>query len=331
METVMKVLFVASGNSKNFDIAPFIKSQGESLIKNGIDVQFYPVVGKGISGYIKSSGKLKSFLKENSFDLIHAHYTLSGLTAVLSRPKIPVVLSLMGSDAYGEYIGYKNVKFSSRYLTLLTYLIQPFVQAIFSKSPNIDKFVYRKKIAHIVPNGVILEKFIQLDKGKVREELGLSKADKYVLFLGDPKSKRKNYGLARQAVDLLNDPNIKLLTPYPTTHENVIKYLNAADVFVMCAFMEGSPNVVKEAMVCNCPVVTTDVGDAAWVVGDTPGCYVGTFDPQDFSDKIRQAINFSQSVGRTEGRKRIIELGLSATAVAERIKNLYNEVLDKHK
>ena len=327
----MKVLFVASGNSKNFDIAPFIKSQGESLIENGIDVQFYPVVGKGILGYIKSSKKLKLFLKENSFDLIHAHYTLSGLTAVFSRPKIPIVLSLMGSDAYGEYIGHKKVKFSSRYLTLLTYLIQPFVQAIFSKSPNIDKFVYRKKIAHIVPNGVIFEKFVQIEKKKAKADLGLSPKEKYVLFLGDPKSNRKNYSLARRSVDLINNPNIKLLTPYPTTHDNVIKHFNAADVFVMCAFMEGSPNVVKEAMVCNCPVVTTDVGDAAWVVGDTPGCYVASFTPQDFANKIQQAVSFSDKVGRTEGRKRIIELGLSATTVANRISNLYTEVIDKHK
>jgi predicted ATP-grasp superfamily ATP-dependent carboligase len=62
--------------------------------------------------------------------------------------------------------------------------------------------------------------------------------------------------------------------------KNVVKYLNGSDVFISTAFMEGSSNVIKEAMACNCPVVSTNAGDAAWVIGETPGCYITTFDPE---------------------------------------------------
>src|SRR6186997_998803 len=101
----MKVLFVSSGNNKNFDIVPFIKEQGESLKLQGIEIDYYPIIGKGIKGYIKAGFRLRKYLKDNPYDLVHAHFILSGWAAIIGSGKIPVVLSLMGSDAYGEYIG----------------------------------------------------------------------------------------------------------------------------------------------------------------------------------------------------------------------------------
>lgn len=325
----MKVLFIASGNSKNFEVAPFIKSQAESLRERGIIVEYFPVLGKGIGGYVKSGSKLRAFLKENQFDLIHAHYTLSGLTATLARPKIPIILSLMGSDAYGEYIGPQKVKFSSRYLTLLTFFIQPFVQAIISKSANINKYVFRKKIANIIPNGVFIEKFTILEKENAKTDLGLNMDKKYILFLGNPEIKRKNYALAKKSVELLSNPEVELIAPFPVIHSDVVKYLNAADVFIMCAFMEGSPNVVKEAMACNCPIVATNVGDAAWVLGNTEGCFLTSFEPKDVAEKLKQALTFSKLKGKTKGRERIIELQLDSETIAQRIINLYKKVLEK--
>ena len=72
----MKVLFVSSGNSSNFNVTPFIKVQGESLKKQGVDVSYFTIRGKGLKGYIKSGFKLRKYLNDNKFDLIHAHYSL---------------------------------------------------------------------------------------------------------------------------------------------------------------------------------------------------------------------------------------------------------------
>src|SRR6056297_2997708 len=111
----MRVLFVASGNSNTFDVAPFIKSQGKSLEKLGIKVDYFPVLGKGIIGYLKSGLRLNKHLNSSKkYDIIHAHYSLSGWSAVIGSKDIPVVLSLMGSDTYGIYVGHKKVKLSSR-------------------------------------------------------------------------------------------------------------------------------------------------------------------------------------------------------------------------
>lgn len=324
----MKVLFVASGNSKNYDIVPFIKSQGESLRKQGVDVHYFPVLGKGFKGYWDSSKKLRAHLKEHTFDLIHAHYGLCGWVAVLARPDIPIVQSFMGTDVYGEYLSPTKIDFKSRYLTVLALALQPFVQRILSKSANIEAYVWRKRISHIVPNGVRLEQF-KIYEGGCREELGLAPDKQYVLFINNTADPRKNFQLVKAAFDRLNRPNTELVTPFPVPHDVVVKYFNSADVMVIASFMEGSPNVVKEAMACNCPLVVTDVGDAAWVVGDTPGCHISAHDPEEMARKLDLALTYAADQGRTRGRERIESLQLSAEEVAQRIIGIYQTVLNQ--
>ncbi|WP_071887829.1 glycosyltransferase [Rufibacter sp. DG15C] len=324
----MKVLFVCSGNSKNFEVVPFIKEQGDSLVRRGIEVDYYPIVGKGLPGYLKAGLQLRKHLQNKKYDLIHAHFTLSGWSAVLGARNTPVVLSLMGSDAYGEYIGVNKVKFSSRYFTLLTYLIQPLTTILISKSSNIEKYVYLKDKSYIVPNGINKEKF-KPSAEDYRAELGLPQDKKLVLFLGNKTNVRKNYPLAKQAVDSLDRPDVELINPFPVTHDQIPKYLNAVDVLVVPSLMEGSPNVIKEAMACNCPIVSTDMGDAKWVLGDTSGCYTSSFDPQDFAEKLKKSLNFAENHGRTNGSQRIKDLGLDADTVANRIVDIYKVAVNQ--
>lgn len=322
----MKVLFVSSGNNKSFDIVPFIKEQGESLKKQGIDVSYFPIVGKGLAGYIKAGFKLRKYLNNNKYDLIHAHFILSGWAAIIGSGRIPVVLSLMGSDAYGEYIGVNKVLFSSRFSTLLTWLGQPFVKAIISKSSNIEKYVYLKRKSYVIPNGINKEKF-KPKPVNTTEFQSFKNGYKKVLFLGSKTNVRKNYPLAQAAVEQLGLANVELINPYPVSHSEIPGLLNAADVLLVPSLMEGSPNVVKEAMACNCPIVATDIGDVKWVLGDTEGCYVSSFDVKSFSDNVRMALNFSEVKGRTMGEKRINELGLDSETIAKRVIDVYKGVL----
>jgi teichuronic acid biosynthesis glycosyltransferase TuaC len=322
----MKVLFVCSGNSKEFDIIPFIKEQGESLKSEGIHVDYYPVKGKGLMGYIKAGYRLRNHLKQKNYNLIHAHFTYSGWTALIgAQGRMPVVLSLMGTDANGEYKGKNKIVLSSRMSSFLTWLIQPFVKAIISKSDNIEESVYQKNKSFIIPNGVNMQKFQPLllqQNGYSFQANGKKKA----LFLGSKTKSGKNFPLAEEAVRQLE--NVELVCPYPVNHSDVPKYLNEADVLVFPSFMEGSPNVIKEAMACNCPIVSTDVGDVKWVLGETKGCYIASFDPKDFATKIKLAIDSPTLKGRTNGRQRIMDLGLDQETVAKRIKAVYQKALD---
>lgn len=322
----MKVLFVASGNSETFDVAPFIQSQAQSLEKQGIDIDFFPVLGKGIKGYLKSSKDLREYVKKMNPDIIHSHYTLCGWTSILAATGKPIVHSFMGSDVNGIYDKKGKVKWNSRYLTLLSVLLQPFVSAIICKSANLSKlFLFRKSI-QTVPNGVDLDTFGLFDKrnDKVFE---LANNKQSILFLGDPNNTVKNYPLVYEAVKKLVDLDVELITPYPVPHGKVSLYLQKADVFVLSSLNEGSPNVVKEAMACNCPMVVTDVGDVAWVIGDTHGCYVSSFKVDDFVSNLKKALLFAKEHGRTNGRQRILNLGLDSETIAKRIISIYEEVL----
>lgn len=322
----MKVLFVVSGNNQYYDVAPFIRSQGDSLAQEGVDVSYFPIIGKGMFNYLKNVIPLRRHLLANPVDVIHAHYSLCGWVAVLAAVNIPVVMSFMGDDIFGSHVGLKKMKLKSRLLTFLSKAIQPFVNAIICKAPHMVDAIARKSVTHLIPNGVRLEQFKLYDKG-LRKELGLEKDKKYVLFLGDPSDHNKNVALVEAALEILNLPDVELLIRYKVSHDAVVKYLNAADVFTLCSFSEGSPNVVKEAMACNCPMVVTNAGDAAWVVGDTPGCHVSpSYEPEDFAQKLRLSLQYSEKSGRTQGRERLLALGLDASSIARKVIDIYEQV-----
>jgi teichuronic acid biosynthesis glycosyltransferase TuaC len=83
-------------------------------------------------------------------------------------------------------------------------------------------------------------------------------------------------------------------------------------------------------MACNCPVVSTDIGDVKWLFGNTPGHYITSFNAKDIQEKLQAALEFSEEQGRTKGDQRIAELGLDSESIAEKIKGLYQEIICSH-
>jgi len=96
----MKVLFVI-GKKKGYNVSPFIISQGESLKKNGVEIDYFIYKGTGLLNYLKAIPLLRRKIKNNNYDIIHAHYSYSSLVTILSFPNVPVVTSFMGSDILG--------------------------------------------------------------------------------------------------------------------------------------------------------------------------------------------------------------------------------------
>ena len=316
----MKVLFVSSGNSKA-GISPIVRSQGESLKRNGIDLDYFTILGKGKKGYLKNIVLLRNHLKQNRFDIIHAHYALCGWIALLSFCRIPLIVSYMGCDVYGDInqngkrIGYANI--------LLSQLLQPFVDKIIVKSKNLYAYIYLKNKAYIIPNGVNFQNFRPLEQKDVQKKLKI-KNNKTVLFLGNPVDPRKNISLLKKALETLKDGAVTFLNPYPIDPDQVPYYLNAADVLVLTSKLEGSPNLIKEAMACNCPIVSTDVGDVKEIVGKLDGCYICSYDPGDVAAKIKKTLDFGK---RTIGREKIRHL--DEKIIAQKIIEVYNNVLYK--
>lgn len=322
----MKVLFVCSGNSSfdtERDISPFIRSQGESLKRNGINLDFFSIQGSGIKNYFKHIFILKRFLKKNKYDIIHAHYGLCGWVSLLTFTKIPIIVSFMGDDLYGD-ANYKGKKRLSDFVfNFFNLLLQFPVDFIIVKSKNLAKHVIRKKKMQIIPNGVDFDFFKPIARSKAIKELSISdKNKKYILFLGSRSNPRKNFPLLEKALKKLSD--VDILSPFPISAEKIPLYLNLADVLVLTSFKEGSPNVIKEAMACNCPIVSTDVGDVKDVIGNTEGCFITSFNKEDVAKNIVNALAFNK---RTSGRNNIGHLEINE--VAKRIIRIYESVINK--
>ena len=309
----MKVLFVRSGNS---GIDPISTRQGESLRKAGVEIIYYDIAGKGLAGYLKNVSSLRRYVKETGTELIHAHYSLSGFIAALSCGRRKVVTSLMGSDVLESNFCMLSVtRFFSRYFWDLT---------IVKTTEMKERLGVRTAV--VIPNGIDMKLFVPKDKVQSQGFLGWALDKKHILFCSDPRRIEKNYTLAQKALDRVseripgNPPEIHFLSGI--NPDEVVNYYNAADLLLVTSTHEGSSNTIKEAMACNCPVVTTDVGDARQVISDTEGCFVTSFDPDDVASAVIRALDSGR---RTSGRARVQHLSSERTAL--QISVLYGELL----
>ncbi len=305
----MKVLFVSSGNNK-FGISPIIKSQGISLEKEGIEVDYFTINGKGLTGYLKSIPRLRKYVGKNNFDLIHAHYSLSGLVASFIF-NTPVIVSLMGSDTQMSVL--------YRFLIRVVYRLR--WRQVIVKSESMKKKI-KIKNARVIPNGVNFDLFKPMPRIELRKKLELTEHKKYVLFLADPNRYAKNFQLAQQAFNFLGYANAELKVAFDLPHDEIPEYLNAYDVLLLTSRWEGSPNVIKESMACNLPIVATDVGDICDVIHSTEGCYVSS----DKIEQIAQYLNKALDLNiRTNGRSVISYL--DSRVIARRLVDFYKETL----
>jgi teichuronic acid biosynthesis glycosyltransferase TuaC len=304
----MRILIVCSVT--NGQIAPFIKEQAESLVSMGETVDYYCIRRKGIAGYLKALPGLKTTIRNLHPDMVHAHYGLSGLLANLQR-KVPVVTTFHGSD-----INNPAVRRWSRCTIRLSY------HSIFVSQKTIELAGVTDRFS-LLPCGVDTTIFYPMNKAKARQLLHWKEGKKYILFAGAKENSIKNYSLAQQATETLADTELIELKGYAREEVNVL--LNAADVALMTSFTEGSPQFIKEAMACNCPIVSTDEGDVKALTADVEGCLITSFDPLSVTKALQQTLQFASTKGRTEGRKRIEAKELTLDLVAKRLVDIYKK------
>lgn len=320
----MRVLFVSSGNSIT-GVSPIIKSQGESLKRSKVEIDYFLIKGKGIKGYYQSIKEVRKHIKHKEYDIIHAHYGLSAIVAIISKRNEKIIVSFMGDDLVGSHNFDGDITNVSK--------VMVFINKIFAKyffDFNIVKSNEMLRILNVsnskvISNGVDFDRFFEMDKKEIENSL-IQKTNgiKQVLFCSNPNRSEKNYSLAKEAVKHLTKKNIELKYIHGIDQENLVNYYNSADCLLLTSFHEGSPNVIKEAMACNIPIVSTNVGDVKEVIGNTNGCFITTFDPEDVANNIEKALNYGK---RTTGREDIWYL--ESSVVAKKIIELYKDILEK--
>jgi glycosyltransferase involved in cell wall biosynthesis len=204
----------------------------------------------------------------------------------------PIVVSLMGSDIEDYRIG----------RTLIRIFAKITWNRVIVKSQRSKDNIKLKNVL-VIPNGVNLDVFNPFPYKETRKKLDFNPNKKYVLFLAHPNRYEKNHALAKSTCDLVSQHyDLQLLTLDNTPHKEIPYFLSAVDVLLLTSLFEGSPNAIKEAMACNCPIVTTDVGDVKKIIGDTEGCYICSSELEDVAEKLKMALEFGE---RTSGRENI--------------------------
>jgi teichuronic acid biosynthesis glycosyltransferase TuaC len=306
----MRVIVVCSYRSfspySNY-IAPFIWEQVTELKKIGCDVSFVLAKGGGWLAYWNCLKNLLIEIKKDDSHIVHAHGGICGLISNFQR-KVPVVTTYHGSDINNIFL----YLFSAVSIKYSAYNI--FVsKKLFEKAKPTDQF-------EVIPCGIDTSIFYPLDKYYCREKMGLDRNKIYILFSKAFFVKVKNYPLAKEAVSKLG--NAELIELHGYNREEVNLLMNAVDVALLTSFSEGSPQFIKEAMACNCPIVSVDTGDVASVIEGTDGCYLSTYDVDVLVSKLRSAIEYGS---RTNGRARIMRFDNSNAAKS--IYSIYNKVL----
>jgi len=326
----MKVLFISSTHNKA-GRGSIVRMQGESLSRQGVEVYYFGIDRGGFAGYISSIFQLGRSLRRNNVDILHAHYGLSALVALPFKIRFPLVVSFMGDDILGTNNEDGTIRKGSLLLARFNVFLSKwiFTHTIVKSRQMFEKLNHRK--ASIIANGVNLTLFRPADKAEARAIIGEASTTKLILFLSDPSRVEKNYRLAEKAVLLIGDTDVKLLAVYRHEYLSLVDFYNAADVILLTSFHEGSPNVIKEAMACNRPIVSTDVGDVREITGDTQGCWLSSFEPTDVAKKIEAALMFAEKMKETKGRDSIIRQGLDSDTVAVNILSVYRSVLSGKK
>lgn len=308
-------MIVCSSNMPEFSFErnqSFIFDQVKEVKALNRDVTFcfFFIEGKGVFGYLKNLKNLKNQIEVEKPELIHAHYAFSGLLSNLQR-KVKVITTFHGTDI--NVTKYRIISKINHSLGSYSIIV----------SNNLHKRLNPSQKFIIIPCGVDSDLFQPLGMHFSRQTLGLSMNKIYILFSSFFNNAVKNYTLAQKAKDLLNDKNIEIIEFKGYSRQESSLLFNAVDAALMTSFSEGSPQFIKEAMACNCPIVTTNVGDVKWVLGNTEGCFITSYEPEDVAEKIKKALEFGQ---KTNGRGRIVELGLDTRNVANKILEVYLKV-----
>jgi teichuronic acid biosynthesis glycosyltransferase TuaC len=91
-------------------------------------------------------------------------------------------------------------------------------------------------------------------------------------------------------------------------------YLNAADVLLCASRAEGSPNIVKEALACNLPIVASPVGDVPERLQGVFPSKVVAREPEAMADALIEILSLKQ---RSNGRERVMQVAQDARKVLE--------------
>lgn len=337
----LRVLFVSPGKLAGAHLV-FVRREAEALRAAGHQVD---VFGFDNSSYLPwhfaaQVLKLHRAIRRARPDVVHAQWgKFNALVAALSlliikldpeiQPKPPLVITFRGTD----------INHNSRYswirstLGLAASQLAAFAaRGIVCVSREIRSKVRAQgtRPCIVVPTGVDIKTFVPGDRGAARARLGFGANERIVLFNAGRNPTVKDPELASAAVAEAGKhvENLRFVVLDGSAQpEEIPVYMNAADCLLVTSRTEGSPTVVQEAMGCNLPVVSVDVGDVRERLADVAECAVlSGRDPAALGEALAAVLREPR---RSDGR--VHAAALSVEAIAARLIDFYGTLLGKRR
>ncbi|HWP32566.1 MAG TPA: glycosyltransferase [Solirubrobacterales bacterium] len=292
----------------------WVRDQIDELRRRGVNVDVFEFP-PGRGEYLPAIRRLRSRLRREHFDLVHAHYGLPGWCARIAGAQ-PLVVTYHGTDVRHWLVGP-----ISRRLAWRVDLVATVSRALY-EAENRHAGLPRPPGSAVLPCGPDLTRFRALPRPEARRELGLDPVGRYLLFPADPARREKRHD---RAAALAAACEAELLTGGSIEPDRMPLWVNAANAVLVTSDYEGFGLAAVEALACDVPVLSTPVGVAPYALAGIDGVHCGPFDVDAWSEAVKPSIDSPDP--RVEGAARAASL--SAGRMAERTIVAYRDVLDR--
>jgi teichuronic acid biosynthesis glycosyltransferase TuaC len=314
----MRVLVVTSTypTPSRPGLGGFVRDQVEALREiDGLELELFTYEPGGARNYLRAARALRRAHRRRSYDLIHAHYGLSGWVARALGRRAPLVVTFHGTDLRHAVVGPL-----SRVLARGIDLPAPVSTSLARDPAGGLPGAGETRGAAVLPCGVNLDRFGPRDRRDARGRLGIDPDSRYLLVPADPARPEKRHD---RASELAAAAGVELLTYAGASPERIPDLINAANAVIATSEREGYGLAPLEALASDVPVVATDVGIAPVALRGVAGTLSAAYDPRIWLDALRPHLDAADP--RIDGRRRASLFGRNR--MAERVFEAYREVI----
>lgn len=324
------VLVVTSGwpRADNPAYCIFIQRQIESLTAQGLKFDVLVIRGhRSVAAYPISAVLLAGWsLRRRRYSLVHAHGGEAALVATF-YVRAPILASYLGSDLLGSPRADGSFSVWSRVRRSILRTHSRLMTATITKSREMESVLPAsvRRRNSVIPNGVDMNLFSPIARDAARRRLDWDLEERIVLFVGNPLVPRKRHWLAeascRMAGHTVRRLSLRVVSGVDPTLLPLL--MSAADCLLLTSSVEGSPNVVKEALMCDLPIVATAVGDVEELVQGVVPSFVCDSTPEALSRGLIACLKHDGV--RSNGRSRSLA-NLAEGVIANRIVQVYAQL-----
>ena len=324
LESAIRVLAVIPGTGKDASFM-FLRRQLQSLKRAGVEVREIYLHSRTSLLYLFRMRKiLTKEVRDFRPHVIHSQYgTVTSLLCCTVRGA-PLVITFRGSDLNRHM----SVTWLRGQLSILFSQVSALraSQIICVSQQLLDRLWWCRHKSVVLPTGVNLDLFRPVSVVEARAALNWDPAESIVLFCGGTEPGAKGLNLVQAAVSCAEKAvgSIRLFVLDGSVPLDAVPlYLNAADCLAFASLNEGSPNIVKEALACNLPIVSVDVGDVRERLEGVSPSKIVHRDYREFGATLADLL---QSRKRSNGREKV--LVFSEEAAALRLLSLYRGCIE---